>query len=218
MNSSITLSSLAVALSLALGQSLSAFPNAADFYVPGNNAFFTSVPDPLNPGFTMDGIAIVKTDAEMAEAVTLYDGFPPGVLDPSSGITIALSARFFGLVGEMNALNLTVGSMDPLTNYSPGIFSHVFGIHSIAPGGTASFGFGGANFMHSFGVLGSEVSFIADGQDSNANRFLSSEGLADGYRAAFVSTPFPFVPDTGSTAALLALAWAGVVCIRRFRK
>lgn len=215
---SIKLPALAVVLSLALAQVSSAFPNAADFYIPGNNAFFTSIPDPSSPGFLVDGIAILKTDAEMDLALTTYDGLPAGVLNGLSGITIAVGGRYFGLVDELNALHVTVGNTAPLAEYSPGIYSHVFGIHSIAPDGKASFGFGGPNFMHDFGIFGSAISFIADGDDSQANRFLSDQGLANGYRAAFVSTPFPFpAPDGGSTVALLGMALAGLVGFRRLR-
>ncbi len=184
------------------------------FYQPGNNAYFTAVPDPARPGYLMDGIVLLRTEDQMAQAITTYSGFPAGSFNPAAGITILVPEWRSGLAERLNTQGLTVGpdAIAVLREMNLGVFTEVFGIY--APD---VFGFGSINFLDGFGIVGSPIVFAYDRAHSlNANRFLTADAITAGYRNAYVSTPLVrLVPDGGTTAGMLAMAFAFLVWVRR---
>lgn len=185
-----------------------------EFFLPGNNAYYTAVPNPAAPGFAMEGIAMVRTEAQMALGVTSYSGFPAGVLNNTSGITI-LVGPYGGIVEALNAQHLTVGPSGSaaIRTYNIGVFTEIFGIYS-----PNTFGFAGMNFLDGFGIAGSPIFFASDGPFQDANRFRTPAGYEAGYAQAYISNPATAtVPDGGGTSALLLLGACGLLLsLRRF--
>jgi hypothetical protein len=205
--------SLAFALLLTAPAAFAYSISPEEFYRPGNNAYFTAVPDPSKPGYLMDGDAMLRTEPQMAAGITTYSGLPAGSFDPMSGITIFIPA-WIGVVPELSALNLRVGpaALVVLRNYHPSVFTEVFGVYR-----ENTFGFAGIGFLDGFGIAGTPIRFAYDNpHQADANRFLTTAAIAVGYRNAYVSNPLVRqVPDGGSAALLMALGCAACAGWRR---
>lgn len=174
--------------------------STSEFFIAGNNTFFICAPN--SDGFITIYDAVIRTEAQMLQTVTTYSN---PHFNAVAGITIFVPEWVGGVVESLNALRLTVGSAASaaIGQYSPGVFTDVFGV--CAPG---TFGFTTIQFLEGFGLPGAPILFAYDNpQGANANRFLTPTALENGYRVGYVSNPLvKVVPDLGSTLLLFATA------------
>ena len=187
-------------------------PAPPHIFDPGNACLIVGTP--VAPGVTEITDYILRTPAQQ-QTLTLFDAFPAGTLNDAAGITIILGPRFQSIANKLSNLDLTVGNLSVLKNYSAKIFQGVIGIDS-----ANVLAFGDSSFMNAIGIDGSPVQFFVENYDHTgiyANQFISDEGLNNGYRLGFTIEPKVArargpsgVPETGSTSLLLLLAVTGL--------
>jgi hypothetical protein len=197
-------------LSLALTTLAQAVPVPPNIFDPGNACLIVG----RGPVIVIDQF-ILRTYDQQQAALTFFDAFPAGTLNAQAGVSVILKPGFYRPATKMSALGLTVGNLDALSNWSPGLFAGIIGI--AAPDVLA---FGGSNFIDDVGITGSPVQFYVQTYDHTglfANRFITDSGIAQGYRLGFTTEPIePFTAsDQGSTFGLLLVSLLTVFAVAR---
>ncbi len=146
-----------------------------DVFLPGNDSLLIGLPDPANPNNIIEADPIIRTPSQQQAAITTFNAFPAGTLNSAAGVIIILNPGNHVVAAKMAALNLAVGNLGALDNWSSSLFHGIMGIT-----GTDTIGFGGSNFIDSFGIPGAPVQFYVQNYKHtgiNANQFITPQGL-----------------------------------------